>query len=326
LNVVKNDRYWQADDVSLSAVDLFMMSSDTEMRMFEEGKLDWAGSPLSTIPVDAIRSLKETELLNVNPFSATTFYRVNTAEKIHDKKNPLSNAQFRKALAFSLNRKGITDHVLQGGQVPAKSLVPPEMGLSETGYFRDDYRELARSLFLDALTELDMKLETLEPIRISYSSNERNASVAQAIQKQWEEILGLHVELEAIEPKVFFQKVSHKEYQLAAGSWTADFNDPTNFLEVFKFKDASTNNTNWENPKYIDLLNQSALCRDSEERKRLLREAEQILMEHMPIIPIYHSVLNYLQCDRLQGVALSPLGQVDFRWARMSSEQSLEAR
>jgi oligopeptide transport system substrate-binding protein len=95
---------------------------------------------------------------------------------------------------------------------------------------------------------------------------------------------------------------------------------------VFKYKVASTNNTNWENPKYIDLLNQSALCRDSEERKGLLREAEQILMEQMPIIPIFHYAMNYLQCDRLEEVAVSPLGQIDFRWAHMNSEPSLEKR
>ncbi len=74
-----------------------MMSGDTEMRMFEEGKLDWAGSPLSTIPVDAVRSLKIEKKLNVSPFSATYFYRVNTADRIQERKNPLGNAHFRQA-------------------------------------------------------------------------------------------------------------------------------------------------------------------------------------------------------------------------------------
>lgn len=326
IRIAKNNRYWQAKDVHLDAIDLLMMAGDTEIRMFEEGKLDWAGSPLSTIPVDAVRELRKSEKLHVNPFSATYFFRVNTAEKIKEKKNPLSNDLFRKALAFCVNRKGITEHILQGGQIPAKSLVPPEMGLSEKGYFHDDHRERARSLLMDALLELDLTIQNLEPIKISYCSSERNASIAQAIQKQWEEGLGIRVELEAIEPKIFFQRVSQKEFQLAAGSWTADFNDPINFLEVFKYKDASTNNTNWESAKYIDLLNQSALCRESEERKGLLREAEQILMDQMPIIPIFHFALNYLQCEGLKEVALSPLGQIDFRWAHMSLEPSLEKR
>ncbi|PIS01902.1 MAG: hypothetical protein COT85_08160 [Chlamydiae bacterium CG10_big_fil_rev_8_21_14_0_10_42_34] len=192
------------------------------------------------------------------------------------------------------------------------------MGLSGKGYFRDDYQEMAHSLLMDALQELELKLEEMEPITISYGTNERNAAIAQAVQQQWEKSLGIKVELEAVDLKVFFQKISQRQYQLAAGSWTADFNDPINFLEVFKYKEASSNNTNWENPKYIDLLNQSALCRNSEERKGLLREAEQILLEHMPIIPLFHFAMNYLQCEGLEEVALSPLGQVDFRWANMN--------
>ncbi len=231
----------------------------------------------------------------------------------------MSNASFRKALAFSLNRQVLTDHLLQGGQIPAKGLVPPQMGLSERGYFHDDHPEKAVPLLMDALLELDLTLDLLEPIQISYSRDERNALIAQAVQKKWEETLGIKVSLEALEPKVFFQRISCKEYQLAAGSWTADFNDPINFLEVFKDKDVGTNNTNWENSKYIDLLNRSGLCRNLEERKQLLREAEQILMEQMPVIPLFHFSLNYLQRSDLEEVALSPLGQVDFRWAHLPS-------
>lgn len=326
IHVAKNNRYWESKEVKLSGIDLFMLPADTEIRMFEEKHLDWAGSPLSTLPVDAISTLKASDELNVNPFSATYFFRVNTSEQLKEKKNPLSNPLFRKALAFCINRSLITDHILQGGQVPAKSLVPKEMGLSEKGYFHDDHKERARSFLMDALLELDLTLSTLEPIKLSFKSDERNASIAQAVQKQWEEGLGIRVELEAVEPKIFFQRVSQKNYQLAAGSWTADFNDPINFLEVFKYRDASTNNTNWENVKYIDLLNESALCRDSEERKGLLREAEQILMDQMPIIPIFHYALNYLQSSQLEEVALSPLGQIDFRWAHLDPDPSLKMR
>ncbi|HSX10345.1 MAG TPA: peptide ABC transporter substrate-binding protein [Chlamydiales bacterium] len=325
IHVSKNNRYWEAKKVQLQGIDLLMMTGDTEMQMFEEGKIDWAGSPLSTIPVDAVRTLRAKEKLHISPFSGTCFLRLNTAEKIGEKKNPLGNPLFRKALSFCLNRKNITDHILQGGQMQALSLVPPGMGLSEKGYFHDDHLDSAKSLLTDALLQLDLTLATLEPIRLSFIYNERYVTIAQAIQQQWEAGLGIRVELEAIEPKTFFKRISQREFQLAAGSWTADFNDPINFLEVFKYKDASTNNTNWENGKYIDLLNQSALCRDSEERKRLLREAEQILMEQMPIIPIFHFALNYLQGDGLAEVALSPLGQIDFRWAHFDNP-SLEKR
>ncbi len=319
VQIAKNTQYWDAKNIKMEEIDLLMIASDTEIRMFEEGKLDWAGSPLSTIPIDAISDLKTSKKLKINPLSGTYFFRVNTAEKINDKKNPLSNSLFRRALAIAIDRDAITEHVLQGGQLSAKSLVPPEMGLSDNGYFIDSNKELAQSLLIEALLQLDETLQTLNPIVLSYFSNERNGSIAQAVQKQWEEGLGIQVKLEAVEPKTFFKRLSQKEYQVANGSWTADFNDPITFLEVFKYKQASTNNTNWENSKYIDLLNQSALCRDSEERKQILRAAEQVLIDQMPIIPIFHFAMNYLQKEGLEDIALSPIGQVDFRWAHLSN-------
>lgn len=316
----KNPSYWQASSVRLDSIEMLMMGPDTEVQMFDEKKLDWAGSPLSTIPYDSVRAYKLKRDLYISPFSATYFYRINTANQYKDKKNPLSSDLFRKALAFSIDRQSIAEHILQGGQIPAKALVPPEMGLTRKGYFPNYHRERGVSLLSDALLKLDLTLDRLEPIRISYSNNERNAAIAQAVQKQWEETLGIQVELVALEAKVFFQKIAQGDYQIAAGSWTADFSDPINFLEVFKYKDASTNNTSWESSKYVDLLNQSGLCKDSEERIEILREAEQILMDHMPIIPIFHYALNYMRSNQLEEVAISPLGKIDFRWAHMNFE------
>ena len=276
------------------------------IRMFEEGELDWAGSPLSTIPIDAVAHLKQKKLLRESPFLATYFFRINTD------KAPLNNKKLRKALALSLNRDAIAEHVLQGGQKGALGLVPPEMGITEQGYFKADVVE-AKRLFQEALHEIG---GTLGTIKLSIvATSERDTAIAAVVQKQWEKELGINIELETIEPKIFFQRISQKQYQMATGSWTADFNDPMNILEVFKYKQGSTNNTAWERPEYIDLLNRIAVCRDLKEKKALFREAEQILIDEMPIIPLYHFVLNYLKNNELNEVALSPLGQVDFRWA-----------
>lgn len=296
--LVKNEMYWEKNVVHLDRIDLSVVSADTGLRMFEENALDWMGSPLSTLPVDALSSLKHVEK---SPFLATGFCRLNVLS------NPLSSPQFRRALALSIDRFAIVEHLLRGGQTVATSLVPREMGLTAQGYFPDQDVEQALALL--------KQVETLQPIIISYYNNERNALIAQTLQRQWRERLGIVVTIEAVEPKVFFQRISRKEFQIAIGSWTADFNDPINFLEVFKFKDNGTNNTGWENSEYIDLLNRSRLCRDVEERKQILRSAEKILMDEMPIIPIYHFALNYVKNDALSGVYLSPQGHLDLRTA-----------
>ncbi len=299
IQLVKNEQYWESNIVQLNRIDLCVVTSDTGLRMFEENKLDWMGSPLSTLPVDAITTLKDVQK---SPFLATGFCRLNVLS------GPLSDRQFRRALALSVDRKAIVEHLLRGGQTVATSLVPKEMGISE-GYFEPCLVE-ARAI----ISEIE---EPIAPVVISYYNNERNTLIAQTLQRQWQENLNIKVEIEAVEPKVFFQKISQKNYQIAIGSWTADFNDPINFLEVFKSKDNGTNNTGWENLDYIDLLNRSAICTDKEERKRILHSAEKILMDEMPIIPIYHFALNYVKNEALTGVYLSPQGHLDLRTASL---------
>src|SRR5579872_3402956 len=128
IRVAKNPNYWESDDVKITGIDLYMLSGDTDMRMFEERKIDWAGSPLSSLSIDALAHLKKQGQLQSSPLSGTYFFRVNISDAVKGKRNPLSNRLFRKALSYALNRKEIAEHILQGGQKSAQALVPPEMG------------------------------------------------------------------------------------------------------------------------------------------------------------------------------------------------------
>ncbi len=315
IRVVKNQRYWEAPRVKLNEMALLMLNADTEMRLFEEEKLDWAGSPLSTIPVDAIQHLKRLNALKTSPLTGTYFLRVNVAHP----KSPLRSAAFRQALAKSLDRAAIVEHILQAGQTPATSLVPPDMGL--TVRVRNSLS--AQELMDKALQELNLTREALEPLELNFSpSVAYTLPIVQAIQKQWEQALGIQVKLQMLEPKVHFQKVKQKDFQLAIGNWVADFYDPVNFLEVFKEKQASSNNTNWENSEYADLLTRSASIQDAQERKQHLSKAETILMQEMPVIPIFHFAMAYLQRPDLEGVIVSPIGQIDFRWAKIDESRA----
>jgi oligopeptide transport system substrate-binding protein len=312
IRVVRNANYWDSQNVKMQRIDLLMIHPETELRMFGDGALDWAGSPLSTLPADALQNLKEKHSLKVQPLTGTYFLRVNTMDA-----SLLSQSSFRRALALSLDRQKITEHILQGGQLPAKALVPPMMGLTPSGYFGDANVHEALNLLSSAFEQSGQSAAKMPSISLLYVAGERSHLIAQTIQQQIEQALGFTIQLEAVERKMFYERISKKQYQLAAGSWIADFNDPINFLEVFKYKDGSTNNTGWENPKYIERLNLSAVCKDPEERKKLLQEAEHLLMEQMPLIPIFHFALNYLEKEGVEDVFLSPIGQIDFRWSHV---------
>ncbi len=311
LYAVKNPTYWDASHVKLKKIDFLMVNEDTELKMYERGELDWAGSPLSTLPVGAIKDLKQQGQLQVKPFLATYFFRTNVESE------PFQHPLMRKAFALAIKRSEIVEHVTQGGQVPATGLLPPSLGVQQAPYFQDGDKAVAKATFEEALRTEGLTLETLPAISLMYIAGERNHLIAQTVQEQWRNALGVNVHLHAVERKVFYDRLTKRNFQLAAGSWTADFSDSMNFLEIFKFKAGGSNNTAWENLRYRELLDQALDVNDFQQRRKIFQECESILIQEMPIIPLFHYTLVYASKQNVKGVVLSHLGGLDFKWAYM---------
>ncbi len=311
IEAVKNPEYWDAAHVNLKQIELIMVSEDAELKMYEKKQLDWAGSPLSILPLNALPELKKKEKLQAQPFLATYFFRTNVG------KAPLDNPNLRKALALALDRSELVEHVTQGGQIPATGLVPISMGLQEGPYFQD-HDVLGAQKYLGMAEQQN---GPTPPLTYIYVAGERNYLIAQAVQQQWKAALGIEVRLEAVERKVYFDRLSRRDFDLAASSWEADFHDPLNFLAIFKLKNGGSNNTNWENASYTALLKNAEKALDPLERKEYLKKAEALLIEEMPIIPVFHRRLLYVKKQALCDVVLSSLGALDFKWAYMAGEE-----
>jgi len=97
--------------------------------------------------------------------------------------------------------------------------------------------------------------------------------------------------------------------------WLGDFNDAINFLELYRDKDGGNNDTKWEHPDFKQLLIDSQTEADAEKRIQMLKDAEEILMDEMPIAPIYFYTNTWVKKDNLKGVYVSGLGDVQFKWA-----------
>lgn len=310
----KNPRYRAADNVKLEGIQIIISNENTALQMFEKGDLDWTGSPLSIVPPDAVQGLKNSNNLQVAAAAGTSWFRFNT-DKV-----PFNNAKIRKALSYAIDRQAIAEHILQGGQTPATGVIPHTMRLQDTPYFTDNNITQARQLFDEGLQELGINREELPKIALSYTQSDRNSKIAQAVQQQWKNALGIELNLESYEPKVYYNKLIQHDFQINIGSWFADIRDPINFLEVFKSKDNATNNTQWEHPEYIQLLDASALESDKEKRDEILRKAEALLMDQMPIAPIYFTAFNYLKKPEIHDVTFSELGFLDLIDAHIERE------
>ncbi|WP_139491940.1 peptide ABC transporter substrate-binding protein [Brevibacillus dissolubilis] len=308
LNLVKNDNYWDKDTVKLDKIEFSMIEDEnTELSMYEAGDLDWAGHPLGVLPSDAIPALKDAGKLTIHPTASIYWYKFNT------EKAPFNNAKIRKAFAYAINRQAIVDNVTQGGQQPAFSMLPPTMAVKPDGYFKDNDIEGAKKLLEEGMKEAG--ITSLPPITISYNTSENHKKIAESIQDQWKKAFNIDVKLENTEWKVYLDKLHEGNYQIGRMGWSADFNDPINFLEMFRDKKGGNNDTNWENAKYKELLIKSTQEQDQEKRKALFAEAEAIFMDEMPVAPIYYSTDVYTKSDKVKGVLIDALGFIDFKWA-----------
>lgn len=307
----KNENYWDAQSVKLTKVEMNMINdANTELSMLENGDLDWAGAPTGNLPLDAMQSLKEKGLLEITPKAGTYWYEFNTVQK------PFHNKKIRQAFAYAINRKDLVDNVTQGGELVATAVVPPTMfAENEQGLFKDNDVEKAKQLLAEGMKEEGYaSVDKLPPITLSYNTEEAQAKIAQAVQDMWQKNLGVHVKLENQEWNVYYENVKNGKYQVARMGWTGDFNDPINFLEIFRTKEGN-NHTNWEKKEFADLLAASSKEKDAAKRKAILQNAEKILVDEMPVIPFYFKSTVYAKNPNLKNIVISGLGNVQYKWA-----------
>ncbi|MBP2239477.1 oligopeptide transport system substrate-binding protein [Cytobacillus eiseniae] len=308
----KNENYWDADTVKLETIEMIMINDpNTELSMFDNGELDWAGAPTGTLPTDAMQALKDQGRLTTQSIAGVYNYKFNTTVE------PTSNVNIRKALAHAINRQELIDNILQGEQMPAMGIVPPSMfPENETGHFPDNDVETAKEFLQKGLEELGYSDPSeLPAIALSYNTSEAHQKIAQAVQDMWKQNLGIEVVLDNSEWAVYLDKVHALDYQIARMGWLGDFNDAINFLEMYRDADGGNNDTGWESKEYQDLLAASATEGDADARQQLLKDAEKVFMADMPVAPVYFYTNNWVQVENLKGVAVSGLGDAQYKWA-----------
>ncbi|WP_100330583.1 peptide ABC transporter substrate-binding protein [Bacillus xiapuensis] len=308
----KNDQYWDKENVKLNKIEMAMVNDvNTELSMFKKGELDWAGAPFSSLPTDAMDSLKKEKILKNKPIAGVYWYKFNTEVE------PLNNVNIRKALTYALDRKSIVEKITKGGQIPAMAAVPPSMfEENEKGYFKDHDVKKAKEYLEKGLKELGLKdASELPEISISYNTDESHQKIAQAVQDTWKKELGVKAKLGNEEWAVYIEKLHSGDYMVGRMGWLGDFNDAINFLELFREKEGGNNDTNWEHPEFKKLLVDSQKQTDPAKREQMLRDAEKIFIDEMPVAPIYFYTNSWVQKDNLKDVVISGLGDVQLKWA-----------
>ncbi|PZD96432.1 peptide ABC transporter substrate-binding protein [Paenibacillus sambharensis] len=315
LLLTKNPNYYDADKVHFTEVRLAIINdSNTELSMYETGDLDWAGRPTGEIPIDMIPSLKEDSEANlqIQGIATTYYFNFNTT------KEPYDNVNIRKALAMAIDRKAIVEKVTLGDQIPAFGFVPYGIkGQNDTfrdevkdSYFTEDV-EQAKTLLAKGLEEKGLtKLPTIELI---HNEGEGHKKLATAIADMWKTNLGVDVSVQSQEWGVFLTNRTNLNYQVARAGWGADYNDPMTFLDMW-ITGGGNNDTGFSNAEYDGLIKKAQTSSDPAERMEAMAAAEKILMDEMPILPIYYYTGIWMQKPYVQGVWIDYSGEIRFNY------------
>jgi oligopeptide transport system substrate-binding protein len=288
--VEKSPTYWDSSTVRLNEIHYYPVSNVmTEDRMFRAGQLHVTSSlPSQKCPIYLEENNPD---LRIDPYMGTYFYRLNT-------NNPfLNDVKVRKALAYAIDRKLLVEKVIKCGQIPAYSFTPP----GSNGYEPDTSipfnPELAKSLLNEAGFNDVNKLPKLE---ILFNTNEDHRKVALAIQQMWQQNLGIEVELVNQDWKVYLSREMVGDFQVSRAGWIGDYEDPNTFLDLMR-PNRGNNKTGWENYEFDNLVMKANSTINQSERYELLNEAEKILIDSMPIIPLYTYVRSYQLSPDVKG-------------------------
>ncbi len=317
--LVKNENYWNAENVNLEKIVMYMIVDEsTAHTRYTAGELDVN----ELIPTDEIPTLiAEDPTFYIMPKIGTYYYAFNMNNEA------LKDARVRQALSLAINREQIVKEVTKGGQKVAYGFMPEGITDNEGKSFTEtagDYGinpkgdvEKAKALLAEAGYPDGAGLPEIE---ILYNTSESHKLIAEAMQEMWKQNLGINVKLTNQEWAVFQETTNNNAFDsLARRGWIGDYNDPQTMLEIFE----STNTQNIGRYSSETFDTEMQLSRETmgAERMEHLYKAHDILMEDMPIIPVYYYVTNMMIQDSVHDLELTSTSKLWFGDAEMIEVQ-----
>ncbi|WP_029592438.1 ABC transporter substrate-binding protein [Franconibacter pulveris] len=298
----RNKRYWDDAHTVINKVTWLPISSETaDVNRYKAGEIDIT----NTIPINQFAQLKKTlpDEVHVSPLLATYYYEFNTSRP------PFNDARVRRALNMALDKDIIADKVLAQGQRPAWVLSQPEIGGAKIA--PPDYASWPRE---KRIAEAKKLLEAAgfnaqHPLQFNllYNTMESHQRIAIAASSMWHKNLGVKVKLQNQEWKTMLDTKHTGNFEVVRYSWNADYDDASTFLNNFRTGD-SQNTSRFSNADYDNALANAAKAADAAERGKDYQQAETILAEEAPAIPLYHYVRTHLVKPWVGGFYSNNLG------------------
>jgi len=276
--LVKNPKFYDAANVKIDTVNYYPTpDGDAALKRFRAGELD-TQDPLPPLQIDFLRA-NMPETLKVVPELTVSYLSINVTHK------PLDDVRIRQALNLALDRETLVEKILRLGEVPAYGLVPPGIANYPGGPampFKDtpfEQRVMKAQELIKAAGYGPQK-----PLNIKFATT-TNAVTRQTIAPIQEMMRRIYVDLEVIQSdtQINYQKMQGGDFDIGIAGWIADYNDPSNFLDILR-TGGGNNYGRYSSKKFDALLDKAAMERDLEKRGQILAEAEQAMLDDYPLV------------------------------------------
>lgn len=310
VKVVRNPYYWDAENVGLNEIHFYPIEDMvSEERAFRTGQLHIT----KETPPERIKFYRENhpDQIRLDDWLGTYFYEFNTT------KAPFDDARVRKAFSMALDRYKIVNYVCKAGEPAAFSLTPPNTaGYTARAKVKFD-PERARELMAEAGYPNG---EGFPKVELLYNTHKAHMAIAEVVQQLWKETLNVDISLLNMEWKTYLAMKNDHKFDVARASWIGDYIDPSTFLEMY-ISDGGNNDAGWSNPAYDEWLAKAGKEMDLEQRNEYFQKAEEILMEEVPIVPIYHYRNKALVHPAVKRWTPNPLDRHPYKYVYLEADE-----
>lgn len=302
ITLKKSENYWNKNSIKINTIEIYGYDRDEALKKYDERTLD-----IVEIPYNKMNFYKKSK--DLRTFEDGSFWYLG----LNNEKPLLSNKKIRKALSMAINREKLVNDIKNSLASEAESIVP--MGIKgKVGFFRNEYNQSlydisynpqkARELFEEGLKELKLKKSEIGYITLLAGNNDNAIRESEFYAEQLKMNLGLEIELENTSFQIRLQKTIEKDYDMVLSGWGPDYNDPMTYLDMWT-SNSGQNNTGWGNKTYDTLIESAVSERDYSKRMDILAQAEKLLMDELPIIPIYYRKTAFLVKPNINNLEFS---------------------
>jgi oligopeptide transport system substrate-binding protein len=293
--LTRNPNYWDNAKTILEEVAFYVIMDENQaLTRWESGEIQMVPVPLGQYPTLLAEYPDETF---ATPLLCTYYYHVNMRE---DANPALLDVRVRQALNLAIDRDVIVESILAGGQSPAFTLAHeatagfevPEVPAAPMT--QEERNAEAQRLMQEAGFGTGGEPLTLE---ILYNTSESHQQLAVAIGQMWKQTLGIDTTLANQEWQTFLDARKNGDFDLARAGWCADYNEASSFLDILT-SNSDANDSKYVNAEFDALMEQS---RTAEDPLPIYQQAEALIAQDAPILPIYFYANNNLIDSSVKG-------------------------